>query len=64
MKKYIYDIGDIVLVNVEYPLQKIGIIIDSDIDGVEPPLYRVLMQNSGAPVWVHASNIKNSIESK
>ena len=64
MKKYKYNIGDVVLVNVEYPLEKIGIIIDCDIDGFEPPLYRVLIQNGGAPVWIHASNIKKSIESK
>lgn len=59
--KYKYNIGDIVLVSVEYPLEKFGIIIDCDIDGVEPPLYRVLIQNSGGPVWIHASDVKKFI---
>jgi hypothetical protein len=59
MKKIVYDIGDWVVV--KYPSKSVGVIIDLDIDGVEPPLYRVLIQNKPEPLWVHVSDILESI---
>ena len=60
MKKYTYDIGDWVIM--KYPSKKVGVIIDQDIDGIEPPLYRVLIQNRQEPIWVHISDILTSVE--
>ena len=59
MKKAVYDIGDWVIM--KYPNQKVGVIIDQDVDGYEPPLYRVLIQNYEQPIWVHISDILTSV---
>lgn len=45
----------------KYPNQKVGVIIDQDVDGYEPPLYRVLIQNYEQPIWVHISDILTSV---
>ena len=59
MKKSVYDIGDWVIM--KYPAKKVAIIIDEDNDGVEPPLYRILIQNREEPIWVHVSDILTSL---
>jgi len=60
MKKSVYDIGDWVVM--KHPAEKVGVIIDQDNDGVEPPLYRVLIQSRPEPIWVHVSDIFSSLE--
>jgi hypothetical protein len=62
MKKSVYDIGDWVFVNYGgQTLLNIGVIIDIDFDGIEPALYRILLQTYHNPVWLHAASIKSAI---
>ena len=60
MKKSVYDIGDWVIM--KYPAKKVGVIIEQDYDGVEPPLYRVLIQDRPESIWVHIADILSSLE--
>lgn len=62
MKKSVYDIGDWVFVRYSQTLSAIGVVIDVHIDGVEPPLYRILIQSHHEPAWLHASSIKEALD--
>ena len=54
MKKYVYDIGDLVVTKTN----QIAIIIDREINGTEPILYWVLIQTYNVPQWLHECMIK------
>jgi hypothetical protein len=45
MKKSVYDIGDWVIVRYLVAPPVVGVIIDMDFDGIEPALYRILIQS-------------------
>jgi hypothetical protein len=62
MKKSVYDIGDWVFVNYLLTPPSIGVIIDMDFDGVEPALYKILLQNRHEPVWLHQVSILETID--
>lgn len=60
MKKIVYDIGDVVkIIDQE---TKIGIILDRDINGIEPVTYKVFIQTYKAPTWVDNYRIIEKIE--
>jgi hypothetical protein len=62
MKKSVYDIGDWVIVRYMVTPAVVGVVIDLDIDGVEPPLYRILIQSYHEPVWLHPASIKEALD--
>jgi hypothetical protein len=63
MKKSVYDIGDWVFVkyNKEPTPSEVGVIVDVEIDGIEPVLYRILLQTHHIPLWVHEEHVKSVI---
>lgn len=62
MKKSVYDIGDWVVVRYLVAPPVVGVIIDMDFDGIEPALYRILIQSHHEPVWLHPASIKEALD--
>lgn len=62
MKKIVYDIGDVVKLQVWLEGTRIGIILDRHINGIEPVTYKVFIQTFAAPRWVETYHIIEKIE--
>lgn len=61
IRKSTYDIGDWVFIKPVQQYQGIGVIIDVDFNGLEPELYRILLQTRHEPLWFHPANIKEAL---
>ena len=61
-KKSVYDIGDWVYIRWSNQYDNLlAIILDINIDGLDTPLYQILIQTKPTPIWMHHSAIVGTL---
>lgn len=61
-KKAVYDIGDWVYTDWSSQYKNLpAIILELKVDGLEPIIYKVLIQTKTEPLWMHACLIREML---